>query len=387
MDKKIFAIVGSFAMKPGSGKGVHIFSYEAETGDLIPLWDARPEINAGQGAYDPKRDIHYITHESRDRDGEIGGGGKILSFRLDPVSGEPRFLGETESCGVLPSYICLDMTGKYALVPHHGSGNVVTKTRRQPDGSFQAVTESDDGVLSLIRLLPDGSFGDVCDVDIVDIERDGRKIRKIPHLHSCVSSPDGKLFLVCDKGLDRIHSYRLDGENGKLARLESVFVEEGVHPRYGAFHPTLPVFYQNCENSVFVHVWQYESGTGKLFWVQKVALLPDSGAAEDFQGESGADLVLSSDGAALYLSVRGLNVISVCAVGEDGRLSLLQTVDCQGKNPRGIAVSLDGRWLYSLNRDSESITKFRIEGNKLLTPAGIATECCLPGNMRFQEKI
>lgn len=384
MPEKIYAVAGSFAMKPGSKKGVHIFRYEPEHAVFTLVGNYRPEFNAGQRAYNKEKDVLYFTNESKERDGEKGGGGRIMAFRLDPETGEPRWLAVKDTFAALPSDICLSADGKYVLVPHHGSGNIVTKTRKREDGAYEAFADSDDCTMALFRVKEDGDLGEMCDASYVEIERnaDGT-IKKIPHIHNCVQSPDGKLFLVCDKGLDMVHSYKLDAESGKLARINSTAVENGTHPRYGAFHPSVPVFYQNCENSAYVNVWKYDSEDGTLQRLQRLPLLFDEKAAAAWTAEGAADIALTPDGKYLYISVRGLNVLSAFAVAEDGTLSLIQNIGCQGSNPRGLCLSPDARYLFSINRDSNNIARFSIGESGMLTEAGAETECNLPGNLQF----
>lgn len=383
MSKKTYAVVGSFAMKKGTVKGIHVFGYDPETGSLKHLQDEKAEINAGQNAYDSKNHVLYITHESKDRDGEQGGGGKVLACRLDPEKGAVTWLGEKETLGVQPSYICLTRSGKYMVVPHHGSHDIVTRTVKKPDGSFEAVTECDDGAVTLIRLNDDGTLGEVCDVSVVLPVREGRKLTEIPHLHSCVQSPDGKLLLLCDKGQDVIHGFHLDEENGKMIPAGKTFVEKDVYPRYGLFHPTVPVFYQNCENSVYLHVWKYNSETGELQRIQKVALLEDEEQAKAWTAECTADLVMTKDSRFLYVSVRGLNVVSVLEVKEDGTLKLIQVLGCGGKNPRGLCLAPDEKFLFVMNRDSDLVVPFKRNENGTLEQAGEGVPCGLPGNMNF----
>lgn len=383
MAEKIYAVVGSFAMKSGSEKGIHVFEYEPEHAGFIHLCSSGPEINAGQGTYNKEKDVLYITDESKDGKDEIGGGGRILAARLDRENGSVTWLNEKDTFAPLPSYLCLTRSGKYAAVPHHGTGNVVTKTIRKKDGSYGKFTDGDDGTVALFRIGDDGTYSEMCDVCYHEIERENGKIKKIPHLHCFVQSPDGKLFLACDKGLDSIHSYHIDEEQGKIIPLGKIFVENGVHPRYGAFHPTIPVFYNNCENSVYVHAWTYDSETGELEKIQKVPLLFDKEKADAWKAESCADILLSSDGKFLYVSVRGLNVLSVFEVAENGTLNMVQNIDCQGKNPRGLSLSPDERFLFCMNRDSDHIARFKRNEDGTLTAAGCETFCILPGNMIF----
>lgn len=386
MKEPIYAAVGSFAMRPGTKKGVHIFKYCPEDGTLVLIEESRPEINAGQGTYDKKRDVLYITHESKDRDGEQGGGGRILACRINRVDGTVCWIDEMDTLAALPSYVLLEGSGKYLLIPHHATGNVATKTRRRLDGTYEAVTECDDSTLLLVEAKEDGRFGEILDVVYHDPVRERGRIKKIPHLHCIVQSPDGELFLACDKGLDCIHGYRLDRKSRALEYLGQTFVEEGAHPRYGVFHPQVPVFYQNCENSAYLHVWKYDSQDGRLERIQKLPAIEDESAAAAWTKEGASDLAITPNGRYLYASVRGLQLISVFEILEDGSLHILQTVDCQGENPRGLCLSPDGRYLYSINRDSENIARFKRREDGTLEACGIAAACSLPGNMHFLQQ-
>ncbi len=385
MNKKIYAVVGGFAMRLEAKKGIYVFSYEPEAGRLDLIGNFRPEINVGQGIYDKKRDICYIVDERKERPGERGGGGRILCFRLHRETGEPEWVNEKDTLAPSPCYVSLDCRSDYLLVSHHGAGNVVTRTIKKEDGTFGMQTCADDDTVALFRLNLDGSIGELCDVSWHEVEREEGKIVKLPHLHCCEQSPDGELYLLCDKGADKIHSYRLDRENGKLIPLRHIFVEDGVHPRYGRFHPRLPLFYQNCENHAFLFVWRYEKETGEIRKFQKISLLADENLAAAWTAEGASDLILDGDAGYLYASVRGLDVLSVFSVNRDGSLKLIQNIGCGGNNPRGLCMSPDERFLFVMNRDSDKIVRFKRKEDGTLTEDGTAAECRLPGNMMFVE--
>lgn len=378
MAKNIYAVVGTFAMKPGSIRGIHTFRYEPETAQFTAIGDFRTEINAGQRTYNKEKDVCYITHESKDRDG-----GKILSFKLNHETGEPEWLNEKYTCSTLPSFVTLDKTGKYLLVPHHTSDNIVVKTVRNEDGSITFEDHCDSCTIVVFKVNEDGSIGDICDIYEKEPKRENGVINSISRYHNCIQSPDGKLVLVCDKGNDVMDCFKFDAECGKLTHVNEVYVEEHAHPRYAIFHPELPVVYQNCEASAFIHVWNYDSETGEMKRIQKLPLLADEAEAAAWTKEGAADLVMSTDGKYLYASVRGLNVLTVFAIGEDGTLAFLQNIDCQGKNPRGLCLSPDEKYLFSLNRDSDCIARFERGEDGTLEAAGCETYCGLPGNMMF----
>lgn len=382
MEKHMWAVAGSFAMRPGTVKGIHVFQYEPESGTLVPNGRYRTEINAGQRAYDEKKRILYVTHEGKDFAGERGTGGRIFAVKVNEENGTVEWLNEQKTLAALPSDICLSKDRKYLLVPHHATGDLATKTVRNQDGDFEVQTIGDDCTLVLFERNEDGTIGKILDVYIEGQEEDGMT-KKPSRFHCCVQAPDENLFLVCDKGKDCIHSFRIDEEKGKLVHLNKTFVETDAHPRYGVFHPELPVFYQNCENSAFLHVWKYDAESGKLSRIQKIALLADEKEAEAWKKEGASDFSITADGKYLYAAVRGLNVISSFHIKEDGSLKFMQCISCEGKNPRGIELSPDERYLFAMNRDTDQIIRFAREDDGTLRADGCAAECELPGNLVF----
>lgn len=399
MAKKTFAVVGSFATKPNPDKGIRVYEYEPEHAGFTFVGGFHPEINAGQTCYNKEKDIFYIAHEAKGPIGETCGGGKIYSGRFDHETGQFTLIDDKETNATLPCYLRLTASGKYMVVAHHATRNVVTKTKRMADGSYRACVECDDVVVALVRINEDGTYGEICDYCFHEPDRaedenvsgsdttegHGVMIKKIPHLHCCEMSPDGKLFASCDKGLDVIHRYHVDEKCGKIQYLGKTFVEEGVHPRYAKFHPTAPVLYQDCENSLYVHVWKYDSESGELERVQRVPVVFDEELAETFKIESLSDMIVTPDGKHFYISVRGLNMIAVFTVDEDGLLTLVQNIDCHGVNPRGLAMSPDERYLFVMNRDSCNVVTYRREPDGRLSETGKEFACNLPANLQFVE--
>lgn len=382
METGMWAVAGSFAIRPGTVKGIHVFQYEPESGTLILNGRYRTEINAGQRAYDEKKKLLYVTNEGKDFAGERGTGGHIFAVKIEEASGKPEWISEAKTLAALPSDICISNNGKYLLVPHHTTGDLVTKTVKKPDGTFEAQAVGDDCTLVLFERNEDGTIGKILDVYTAGQEVDGMT-KKPSRFHCCVQAPGANLFYVCDKGKDCIHSFRIDEDRGKLIHLDQTFVEADAHPRYGIFHPEFPVFYQNCENLAFLHVWKYDPESGKLSRIQRISLLADEKEAEAWKKEGASDFSITADGKYLYAAVRGLNVISAFRIKENGTLEFMQSLSCEGENPRGIELSPDERYLFSMNRDTNQIMRFKRNEEGMLEADGCAAECELPGNLVF----
>lgn len=394
---KIFAVVGNWGFAPAP-KGITTYEYIPETGDLKMIETVRPEIAAGQLCIDQERGIVYACDERGERRGEIGGGGYLLAFRLDPQTGKLTFINERESLCPEPSYICMDKSRKYLLVSHCSDPGHVTKIRKNEDGTFSNEVQFDDTGLSVFRIREDGGIGEMCDLSITkgneSIKAGGevsvdpmsghiQLVKVISRLHCVVPSMDGEVYLTCDKGMDCIYTYQLNRETGKLNRLDQFETGHKVFPRYAASHPTLPVFYVNHEFVPVLDALQYDKETGKVKKIFEVPLLFEDPGLIDGRPAGAQDILVSPDGKTLYCSLFGINSISVMSLKEDGEPVLKQTIPCGGKMPRGLQISPDGKYLFSGNMLSGDITAFGIMEDGTLKDLQKNYEAVSPSAIRF----
>jgi 6-phosphogluconolactonase (cycloisomerase 2 family) len=200
------------------------------------------------------------------------------------------------------------------------------------------------------------------------------------------------------------HSYQLDRKNGKLVHLTDITVETGLFPRYGVFHPTLPIFYANYERKAIIDALQYDVHTGNLERIGHAPLLVEMvevGAGntlihpktlqekEQMEKAAGrdkveaADILIHPNGRLLYASVRGSNIIAVLDVDDHGMVSLRNNIDCGGVNPRGLCMSPDSRFLFAANMGSGNVAAFSIDEDGALQKIGTVAESRSPGSIRI----
>ena len=380
---KQYAIVGSFSFQAKTGKGISSFTYDPETADMTRVCNLRDEATIGAHCSDSETDMIYATREEADIPGIKGGGGDTISFKLDRETGMLTQTGETSSLEPQPSYVRLDKSKKYVLTTNHGTNNVVTKVVRCPDGSFTNHIIADDGALILYRVNDDGSIGDICDVcivpgndKVVQYPHSARAVNGIPHLHSVMPDPTGELYVVCDKGVDKVYSFKIDRENGKIIHTDTIQCDRFTAPRYTAMHPTLPLFYENNEDSSDLIVFGYDVETGKLTEKLRVPVAEGDAA----KGMS-SDIAVSLDGKALYAAVRGSDVISVFLLDADGMPKLKESLPCGGEAPRGVCVTPDGRFFLVANTNSNNIAVFSICEDGSLADTGKRIDAPCPGNI------
>lgn len=389
----------SFEASPAKGKGISVFSYEEETGALSLIETVHPDIAAGQLYLDEKHGILYSNDECGERRGEIGGGGYLYAFQIDKDTGKLTELNHKNSLSPEPSYLCMDSTGRYMVTCHCADPWHVTKIVQHPDGTFGNEVLFDDTALVMFRIEKNGALGEVCDVAFTEgtggkgehsqrnvdpVSGHIQLVQVISRLHSVVASPSGKILSVCDKGMDRVYTYRINAEKGKLERLDEWDAPEtACFPRYSAFHPTLPVLYVNNENAALLNSFHYDDETGRLTRFDSVYLLPEDPGMVDGKPVGAQDLMVSPDGKTLYCTLVGLNLIVVCRIDGQGIPRPVQQISVRGNLPRGMAMSPDGRFLLSGNMISGDITVFAVREDGTLKDTGKTYQAVSPSAMRF----
>ena len=401
MNKKVYAIVGnwSFEARPAKGKGISIFLYDSERGALSLLETIRPDVAGGQMCVDEERRIVYVCNECGERRGEIGGGGYIMAYHFDVETGKMTLINEKETLCPEPSYVCLDAEKRYLAICHCSDPWHVTKIVRKNDGTFKNEVVFDDTGLVLFKLNEDGSIGEICDVAITEgtggkgpnsqvnvdpVSGHIQLVEVISRLHSVVKSPDGRLLMVCDKGMDKIYSFRIDTEKGKLLKLsEWSSSDVACFPRYGAFHPVLPVFYANNENKATLNCFHYDRESGEMECFHTVELLNENYGMVDGKPVGAQDILVHPDGKWMYVTLCGLNLIVLLRLDEEGIPSVVQKIHSGGILPRGLALSPDQRFLLAGNMISGDITTFTVAENGVLTPTGKTYPAVSPSAIRF----
>lgn len=389
----------SFEARPAKGKGISVFSYDQEQGELHLIETICKDVAAGQLFLDEKSGILYSNDECGERRGEIGGGGYVLAFRIDPETGRLTQMNQKDSLSPEPSYLCLDKSGRYLVACHCGDPWHATKIVKNADGSFANEVLFDDTALVMFRINEDHSLGEVCDVAVtpgtggkgersqmnVDpVSGHIQLVEVISRLHAVIASPDGEMLVVCDKGMDRVYTYRIDRENGKLVYLNKwIAPEVACFPRYAAFHPTEKVLYVNNENYALLNSFHYDVETGALERFHKVYLLPEDPGMVDGKPVGAQDIMVHPNGKVLYCTLCGLNLIIVCTLDENGVPTPCQQIQSRGNLPRGIALSPDGRFLLSGNMVSGDITVFSVDAEGMLTDTGRTYEAVSPSAIRF----
>lgn len=278
MENKYLAYIGNWGMKPGSGDyGITACVYDPADGSLTATGSVLPEVHVGNVYIDQERKILYCVDEQMKHEDfhGLGGGGKLFAVKIEN-DGNLREINHTYSFAPLPSYVTIDSRRKYALLTNHSGGDPITVAEKDAEGNFHPVLHYSDASLVLYRLNEDGSVGPAIDI----FKATGHGIlpkQSMPHLHSVSESAEMKLFFVCDKGCNKVYSFKI--QNDQLIKCDEYADQEGSAPRYGLVLEKQNLFLYNHEASTEVTILRFDEN-GSLSFVESVPLLPENSSDE-----------------------------------------------------------------------------------------------------------
>ncbi|MFF8032965.1 MULTISPECIES: lactonase family protein [unclassified Streptomyces] len=175
-----------------------------------------------------------------------------------------------------------------------------------------------------------------------------------PHPHQVQADPSGRWVVSVDLGTDSVRVCTLAG--GVLSPHREVALRPGSGPRHLAFHPGGSRAYVLNELSPTLVVCRWDAADGVLRPLAEIPVLPGSPAGDAYP----SGVAVSPDGRFVWTATRGEDVLSVFAVEGEGQAPTpLTTVPCGGRWPRAITES-DG-FLYVANERSGDVTWFALD--------------------------
>lgn len=309
-----------------------IAAYRLEGDNLEPLAVTGGLPGTGSFALDERRDLVYAGVE-----GEPAG---VQTLALDRASGALTPVSRTEVAASM-TYLGLAAGGRLLLGASYSGG-------------YAMVWPVDES----------GHLGDpVARVDY-------------PNLHSVVTTDDHAYFVSL--GADLIAQYALAWD-GTLTPLEppTVAAPAGSGPRHIVLSPDAGHAYVLTEFSGEAVRYARDAASGVLTRAESVPAHDTTrGLGHSVFGVDplahhyiwGADLHLTPDGRRLVCSERTESTLSVIDVAADGRLLGQLTVTGTEPQPRGFALSPDGRLVIAAGEKSTHLALSRLEEDGSLTP-------------------
>lgn len=312
------------------------------------------------------------THPTRPILYVAGGeqGGYIRVFRIDDASGALRQLDEI-TVETVPT----------------GSGGL----------SYIGLTSNADALLVAdfaagsavtVPLGPNGGLRAVASV-VQDVGSGPSPRQTGPHPHCVVVDPSRRHALVADFGADRVFVYDYDPATRRMSAGApdgpgSYATAPGSGPRRLAFHPNGRTLYLLNELTADLQVLRWDAGQGELTPRQVLS----TNAADHTGTTSAAELAVSRDGRYLYTSNRGENALVVFSADPaTGLLTETQRIPCAGVTPWSFALHPGGRWLFVANEASGRVSLFSVDrASGRLTDTGASVAVPYPDCIAFRTR-
>ncbi|MGW9551291.1 lactonase family protein [Citricoccus zhacaiensis] len=231
-----------------------------------------------------------------------------------------------------------------------------------PSGTWLAAASYDSGTLTVAPVLEDGLLGQPVAVQAPPGSGPVASRQQSPHLHFVLFLDDDRL-LVTDLGADRLLEYSVQdivrnaagAAPGNAAGVvesdctpaRTHLLPAGTGPRHLALLPPLPQAGIQGRHLAVVgeldsrlHVLDLDATAGGF---HEVAIVPTHGQDQDpgsAQDNLPSHLVVSPDGALIYVANRGRDTIGVIRRAETPEL--IAEVPCGGDWPRHIALGHPG---------------------------------------------
>lgn len=210
-----------------------------------------------------------------------------------------------------------------------------------------------------------------------------------PHAHHVVTDPSGRFALVADFGADRVFVYRFDRATRTLSAgtpdgPRTYATAPGSGPRRLAFHPNGRTVYLLNELTADIQTLHWNPEDGALTHRQSLST--------DTPGHTGttsaAELAISRDGRFVYTSNRGENTLVVFSTDRGtGLLTQVQRIPCAGLIPWSFSLHPGGRWLFVANQASNTVNLFSVDTRSgQLTDTGASVPVPKPDCITFSSR-
>jgi 6-phosphogluconolactonase (cycloisomerase 2 family) len=341
----------------GNGEGIYLCELNLFTGKLTVLRLVAPGLPAtgtdastaspSTLAIDPGGNYLYAGNEI------FTPNGSVSAYSINRMTGDLTLLNALAAVGA-PAHVSVDKFRRYLFAAEYV-------------GSY----------FEVFPILANGSLGPAVfqmkTVDNVDTSFTTKPATSAPpgsfaisahegpdgHPHQMETDPSNQWVVGTDAGQDRIYVWKLTmGGTPPLtpAAIPFVNVPPGDGPRHFAFHPNGVWLYSIQEEGDTIIFWRFDPVNGSLTNVQQVSSLPPGFVGTVFTSE----IRVSADGRFVYGVNRLSDTICVFRIGPDGTLTQVSHTSTLGDYPRIITIDPFGLFMVSGNQRADNITTFRI---------------------------
>lgn len=352
---------GAAGMGAGGGGGITVFSVNMADGSLTEVSRTgadQDDLNCDGMCISDDYRLLYSVIQTPSLGGKRGAGGGVAAFAINRETGALTHLNTQPSMGSNPVGVIIDKTNSRVLVANHGEVfNVATVVKR--NGVPVVEPRSDDATIALFPVKADGSLEPACDVSVYARRPIGEEGRS-PAAHQVIFDRAQRWAIASDNGYDHLYVYPFNPRTRTLEG-KAFATPPGKAPRHFAFHPRAPFFFITNEQEASVSSFHFDSNTGQVSPVQTVATTPNGYSGPRV---SPSNIAIHPNGKFVYAANRGDDSIAILAIDEKtGRMTLVDTVKCGGRNPREMGFEPSGKYLYVCNVQSGDVTTFSADAN------------------------
>lgn len=325
---KKFAYVGCRTTKERNARGKGIKVFEVENSNWKLVQTIENIVNPSYLCFDRTGDFLYTIH---------GDFSEISSFKVDKQSGKINFLNTTSTGGTNPVHLSVDKSNRWIFVANLQTGTVAVIPRNE-----------------------DGTLGNLKELYVIS----GNTEATVSHPHQVIQDKNGEFLIIsCQgrkQGFGQVDVFKINSNDGTLAKTDVVKSREIAEPRHFAFHSNNKWGYGVNEKDYSVTFYHFDSLEGKLTPKQILPTLPDT-----YTGDGWASgIIVSGDERHVIVSNRKHDSITSFSINpETGMLKFCDCIKTGGGQPRFISLDENAENILAANETTDTITFFAIDNN------------------------
>ena len=312
-------VMGPLRLYVSGGGGITVWDVDDATGALTSVETVDLMTEVGPLAIDPSNNFLYAALTQQE---------SVQAFSIDQTTGALTDI-DTTGVGHFPVYLAVDRTGNWLFTADFGA-------------DLMEVYPIDDA----------GAVGDTAS--------ESRSTSARPH---AIFSDDSNQFVfVPCRDAALVEQYVFDETTGTVTPNDPATASApgGTGPRHLVIHPDGTQAYLAGEFNSTINVFDYDAVAGTMTFVEALSSLP-----EGFNGENTtADIHVTPDGSAVYISNRGHDSLAMFGVG-GGTLTPLGHAPTEPR-PREFGLTPYGRHVYAAGQDSGMLASYVVQGDGTL---------------------
>ena len=323
---KYVAYVGSYTFR-GNSQGITIFDIDGD-GRFVKRSEVKQD------------NVDYLSrsHDQKYLYAAVDQG--ISAFRIEP-NGDLTLLNTAPIRGMRPCYLTV-----------------------HPSNRFIAAAGYYDGKMTILKLNPDGSVGEITS-EVYDKGVGSIAERNFaPHVCCVKFNKEGNYLFMVDSGIDQTRIYRFDPNTGKTDMRDSLHAELNSAPHRILFSKDNRFAYVLHELKNYIAVYNYSTnsrGVPQFEFKQLVSTMPKTSAS----ASAACAMSFSPLQHHLFCSNAGDNSIAFYDIDADtGMLYMKNILPISGDYPKDVKLLPDEKHIVSVNHESNTLTFFSIDFHK-----------------------